>query len=1205
MVRISIPNVSSVKAGNSFLIDDLVITEVTDAYNAQSTADANANAISTLNSTVSQQGDQITSQGNSITELTNDLATTNNNVSNKADANALTALTNRVTQTEKDINSTSSSVTNLNNKVDSISVGGTNLIKNSGDMTGWSNVTSETYRGNAVIGATVKAGSGYKDLREITLESPVDAGEYVYSFYAKGGVAGQTMTAFFYNPNTTTSIETSQGAKGNNTDGRAYFTLTTSWVRYWVKWKQTPTTGTKRLILCRIESNTSKDQTVYINSPKFEVGNVVSDWNDSPADSASASAVDLLTTTVNQQGTSISSIGNRITSLENGLSTAQNNIARKADASALQDLRNTVTSQGGDLTAANSSITSLQASMNRRTVFTVTARGNGNSVTPGVFDESGKNLFTPGRSWALVTFAKHSDGSTVIATSKTYDVFGSANNGATMSADIEALASGTYVCVLTFDEPSGNRGKILSALESLGGTSEVVNSLPYRGAYILLGRKGMRSGDGLELRAPTGGDATAHISTSVEFVNGIMMGLGAAGGVMMKADANASAITTLQNTVKTQGGNIDSLSSSITALENSLRSTNDTVSKKADTTAVSSLTGRVSQVENTITSQSQSITSLTSSINTISTQGANPWVDGTFESYGDGHVLGGGGTAVVVASQKFTGNKSLQVSRGANNNGNSDKQLGSWQSVREDAKFRFEFWAMMPADQAPSSGWTTLVGINSLNAAGQNSWQSAVTVSEAALGARDKWVKFTGIASNNGGGRTRAVVWISTRGASGSGTPGYSLYIDDLVITDVTDAKAAQDASDATASAVSGLTARVTDAEGKITAQAQQQTALATKVDNATSRVDNMAKTLSDSQSTQASLNTSLQSQIDAQAAANIKNQTTLDNTIKSVASITSTQQTHATALEALATQQTTLTSSVGDLSASVQNTAKTVADVNGTVSSLWSMKVETVNGKNVGAGITLGSNGKTSDMILYADRFSLFNRNNATAVPVMIAEGNELYIDTARIKNSSLTSTKIADGSITNAKIGNEIRSNNFVDGSQGWRIAKDGSSQFNNVIVRGRVEANSGVFRGTVQADAFIGDIAVAKGYDSLTFRRNQTVQRNGAYQNRGYSMTVVLACTLVCQTYGTGSGLGYTSDITFNIGGQEVTRRIFVDAGNITAGTTAFELRFAARLDADYNNVGFFIKATGRNAAIDYTCTVENITATAFRTDSSSFS
>ncbi|MHB4798196.1 phage tail tip fiber protein, partial [Klebsiella pneumoniae] len=340
--------------GTVWYVTDWHLRNVTDSSKVQDSLDATAKAVDSLTSTVNQQGENISSIGTRTTNLENNLRTTNANVAQKADANALTALTNRVTQTEKDINSTSSSVTNLNNKVDAISVGGTNLIKNSGDMTGWSNVVSDTYRGNAVISATVKAGSGYKDLREITLESPVDAGEYVYSFYAKGGVAGQTMTAFFYNPNTTTSIETSQGAKGNNTDGRAQFTLTTSWARYWVKWKQTPTTGTKRLILCRIEGNTSKDQTVYINSPKFEVGNVVSDWNESPSDSASASAVDSLTTKVNQQGTSISSIGNRTTSLENGLSTAQNNIAKKADASALQDLRNTVTSQGGDLTAANS-----------------------------------------------------------------------------------------------------------------------------------------------------------------------------------------------------------------------------------------------------------------------------------------------------------------------------------------------------------------------------------------------------------------------------------------------------------------------------------------------------------------------------------------------------------------------------------------------------------------------------------------------------------------------------------------------------------------------------------------------------------------------------------------------------------------------------------------------------------------------------------
>lgn len=1256
--------------GTVWYVTDWHLRNVTDSSKVQDSLDATAKAVDSLTSTVNQQGENISSIGTRTTNLENNLRTTNANVAQKADANALTALTNRVTQTEKDINSTSSSVTNLNNKVDAISVGGTNLIKNSGDMTGWSNVVSDTYRGNAVIGATVKAGSGYRDLREITLESPVDAGEYVYSFYAKGGVAGQTMTAFFYNPNTTTSIETSQGAKGNNSDGRAQFTLTTSWARYWVKWKQTPTTDTKRLILCRIESNTSKDQTVYINSPKFEVGNVVSDWNESPSDSASASAVDSLTTKVNQQGTSISSIGNRTTSLENGLSTAQNNIAKKADASALQDLRNTVTSQGGGLTAANSSITSLQASMNRRTVFTVTARGNGNSVTPGVFDESGKNLFTPGRSWALVTFAKHSDGSTVIATSKTYDVFGSANNGATMSADIEALASGTYVCVLTFDEPTGNRGKVLSALESLGGTSEVVNSLPYRGAYILLGRKGMKPGDGLELRAPTGGDGTAHISTSVEFVNGVMMGLGAAGGVMMKADANASAITTLQNTVKTQGDNIDSLSSSTTALENSLASsnasvdaasqipgnlivnpsfergtegytgwsgiatvvtlqvphlgtkaaklaaggsagvgqkisfkkdrsykigiwakqdpnttiqstdntkfrvaegngliaskaygpftsnwqevswtwkatkdvvadvqftaflsagamyfddfyvvdvtdsvetqanssaitkldsrvtktenditsqgsqvtqlkndlatTNTNVSKKADAAALTALTNRVTQNEKEIETQSSQTTSLKNSLSTVQAMGSNPWFDGSLETYSENQQISGS-RAVVVSSQKRSGTKSLRVSRGAGEGGNSDKTIGKWIALRENAVFRIELWAMMPADQSPSSGWSTLVGLQTQNAANNNNWPTAITINEAALGARGAWKKFTGTL-RVAAGHTRGAFWVSTRGTTGTGTPGYDLYIDDVVVTDITDAKEAQDSANANASALTSLTSRVTYVEGQVTSQASQLSSLTSQVNDASSKVDQMAQTITNNEKTQSSLNTSLQSQIDAQASANIKNQTELNNATTSLAAIKSTQQTQATTISALSQQQTNLTAQVGGQSAELQELKKTVVE-NGNVNSTWMVKMETnSNGKKYAAGIALGIDGKNlqSQFLVQADRFGLINTSNGNTTTPFVVENGVAYMNAAVIK----------DGSITNAKIGGEIRSDNFVNGSSGWRIGKDGSSQFNNVVIRGEVHANTGVLNnvtinenctvlGTVQANKIVGDV------------------------------------------------------------------------------------------------------------------------------------
>lgn len=1362
--------------GTVWYVTDWHLRNVTDSSKVQDSLDATAKAVDSLTSTVNQQGENISSIGTRTTNLENNLRTTNANVAQKADANALTALTNRVTQTEKDINSTSSSVTNLNNKVDAISVGGTNLIKNSGDMTGWSNVVSDTYRGNAVIGATVKAGSGYRDLREITLESPVDAGEYVYSFYAKGGVAGQTMTAFFYNPNTTTSIETSQGAKGNNTDGRAQFTLTTSWARYWVKWKQTPTTGTKRLILCRIESNTSKDQTVYINSPKFEVGNVVSDWNESPSDSASASAVDSLTTKVNQQGTSISSIGNRTTSLENGLSTAQNNIAKKADASALQDLRNTVTSQGGDLTAANSSITSLQASMNRRTVFTVTARGNGNSVTPGVFDESGKNLFTPGRSWALVTFAKHSDGSTVIATSKTYDVFGSANNGATMSADIEALASGTYVCVLTFDEPTGNRGKVLSALESLGGTSEVVNSLPYRGAYILLGRKGMKPGDGLELRAPTGGDGTAHISTSVEFVNGVMMGLGVAGGVMMKADVNASAITTLQNTVKNQGDNIDSLSSSTTALENSLASsnasvdaasqipgnlivnpsfergtegytgwsgiatvvtlqvphlgtkaaklaaggsagvgqkisfkkdrsykigiwakqdpnttiqstdntkfrvadgtgliaskaygpftsnwqevswtwkatkdvladvqftaflsagamyfddfyvvdvtdsvetqanssaitkldsrvtktenditsqgsqvtqlkndlatTNTNVSKKADAAALTALTNRVTQNEKEIETQSSQTTSLKNSLSTVQAMGSNPWFDGSLETYSENQQISGS-RAVVVSSQKRSGTKSLRVSRGAGEGGNSDKTIGKWIALRENAVFRIELWAMMPADQSPSSGWSTLVGLQTQNAANNNNWPTAITINEAALGARGAWKKFTGTL-RVAAGHTRGAFWVSTRGTTGAGTPGYDLYIDDVVVTDITDAKEAQDSANANASALTSLTSRVTNVEGQVTSQASQLSSLTSQVNDASSKVDQMAQTITNNEKTQSSLNTSLQSQIDAQASANIKNQTELNNATTSLAAIKSTQQTQATTISALSQQQTNLTAQVGGQSAELQELKKTVVE-NGNVNSTWMVKMETnSNGKKYAAGIALGIDGKNlqSQFLVQADRFGLINTSNGNTTTPFVVENGVAYMNAAVIK----------DGSITNAKIGSEIRSDNFVDGSRGWRVGKDGSSQFHNVIVRGHVEAESGsfkgtidatdgVFRGTVQASRFVGDICSA-GVFKQGVRPDITHYDSGSV---GGTKTYVVSGTVACDVNFVGKIMVWIKGVKvseFSVGAaaSNATTRYIPAVGSLS-GVTDQNVRCEITVEGSgiYNYVGGFALMT----------------------------
>ncbi|MEW9253125.1 DUF1983 domain-containing protein, partial [Klebsiella pneumoniae] len=238
-----------------------------------------------------------------------------------------------------------------------------------------------------------------------------------------------------------------------------------------------------------------------------------------------------------------------------------------------------------------------------------------------------------------------------------------------------------------------------------------------------------------------------------------------------------------------------------------------------------------------------------------------------------------------------------------------------------------------------------------------------------------------------------------------------------------------------------------------------------------------MAQTITNNEKTQSSLNTSLQSQIDAQASANIKNQTELNNATTSLAAIKSTQQTQATTISALSQQQTNLTAQVGGQSAELQELKKTVVE-NGNVNSTWMVKMETnSNGKKYAAGIALGIDGKNlqSQFLVQADRFGLINTSNGNTTTPFVVENGVAYMNAAVIK----------DGSITNAKIGNEIRSDNFVDGSRGWRVGKDGSSQFHNVFVRGRVEAESGsfhgtidatdgIFRGSVEANSFIGDIA-----------------------------------------------------------------------------------------------------------------------------------
>lgn len=49
------------------------------------------------------------------------------------------------------------------------------------------------------------------------------------------------------------------------------------------------------------------------------------------------------------------------------------------------------------------------------------------------------------------------------------------------------------------------------------------------------------------------------------------------------------------------------------------------------------------------------------------------------------------------------------------------------------------------------------------------------------------------------------------------------------------------------------------------------------------------------------------------------------------------------------------------------------------------------------------------------------------------------------------MNSTFIQDGTITNAKIGEVIQSNNYVPGQLGWRLDKTGNFEINGTVAGG----------------------------------------------------------------------------------------------------------------------------------------------------------
>ncbi|QPT33177.1 DUF1983 domain-containing protein [Proteus penneri] len=99
--------------------------------------------------------------------------------------------------------------------------------------------------------------------------------------------------------------------------------------------------------------------------------------------------------------------------------------------------------------------------------------------------------------------------------------------------------------------------------------------------------------------------------------------------------------------------------------------------------------------------------------------------------------------------------------------------------------------------------------------------------------------------------------------------------------------------------------------------------------------------------------------------------------------------------------------------------------------------------------------NGKLESFFGYnANNFAWYNPANGKMELFMYAKNGQFFVRDLFIE----------DGSITNAKIGNVIQSNNYLNGRPSWIINKNGFAEFQNIKARGEIEATSGRLKNVV---------------------------------------------------------------------------------------------------------------------------------------------
>lgn len=183
-----------------------------------------------------------------------------------------------------------------------------------------------------------------------------------------------------------------------------------------------------------------------------------------------------------------------------------------------------------------------------------------------------------------------------------------------------------------------------------------------------------------------------------------------------------------------------------------------------------------------------------------------------------------------------------------------------------------------------------------------------------------------------------------------------------------------------------------------------------------------------------------------SQNEAMVQRQTELTASVGDVAgTVTDLESVMVTDREATAQAIQQLHTDVEGNTSDIQTQSQIVSDISGKVNLSWSVKMQynSATGQYITAGVALGIEngpaGLQSQFLVSADRFAIVNTIAGGAISVPFAvQGGQVFMNSAFIQ----------DGTITNAKIGNYIASNNYVAGVSGWKLFFDGTFEINSAF-------------------------------------------------------------------------------------------------------------------------------------------------------------